>query len=77
LFGCGKLAESFWPTKHEYGKRGEPSRSLPGRNILFAELAQQVNGGRVKPVRQRKQFWTHSSPAAPGFLLAAMAGAGA
>jgi hypothetical protein len=52
LLGGGELPRRPRPTEDEDGERGELRRRDAGRRILPADVAQSVDGSRVKAVRR-------------------------
>ena len=50
LLGGGQFTQCFRASEDQDGKRGEARRAFSGGNILLAQAAQKMDGGRVQPV---------------------------
>ncbi len=76
MFGRGEFAQSFGTAENKHGERREAGRPFAGGGILLAHATQQVDGGGMQPVGDRKHigvwrgFWLgHSISARRHFSL--------
>jgi len=51
LLGSGQLPKRHGTAEYQNRKRGQPRRTLAGKNILLASMTQKMNGGRVQAIR--------------------------
>ena len=56
LLGGGQLAQSLGTPENQHGERREACRTFTGGDILFADAAEQVDGGGVQAVSNREKL---------------------
>jgi len=61
LFGRSEFTKSPGSAENQHGKRGKARRTLPGGDILLADMPQKMNRSRMQPVGHGQdvsvQFW--------------------